>query len=445
MKFYVVGGAIRDALLDKVPHDYDIVVEGATPEEMIDLGFIPVGKSFPVFLHPVTKMEFALCRKEIKTGTKHTDFEFVWKNVTLEEDLERRDFTINALACPCDVDIETGQITLIIDNKEKNIKKNGYIIDLHNGCDDLRNGIIRAVNPIHFIEDPLRVLRACRFASQLGFRIHSSTMGLLQRMVNDNMLESLSRERIDNETIKAMAPKSHSEIYFIEMNNCGALKVLYPEIERLFHNAENINYHSTGNTGLHTLAALRYAYNYDTHVKFGVLYHDIYKSIAYTSIEHERHDTDKALNYFNKSVSDKRYSYKIRKSCEIAIKYHMKMWTLFDGLSVKKFVDIIDEITNGFNLSYKYLLEDLLKVCAADDNSDKTDLCVKRGQTIVRCKQLQEYALDVFDICSNIKYRHIPNYQDLEPSKVKEKLRIVRISAVKQYFRNQGDINDKMV
>lgn len=303
MKFYVVGGAIRDALLDKVPHDYDIVVEGATPEEMIDLGFIPVGKSFPVFLHPVTKMEFALCRKEIKTGTKHTDFEFVWKDVTLEEDLERRDFTINALACPCDVDIETGQITLIIDNQEKSIKKNGYIIDLHNGFDDLRNGIIRAVNPIHFIEDPLRVLRACRFASQLGFRIHSSTMGLLQRMVNDNMLESLSRERIDNETIKAMAPNTQSEIYFIEMNECGALKVLYPEIERLFHNAENINYHSTGNTGLHTLAALRYAYNCDTHVKFGVLYHDIGKNLSYKKTEDILQNTlnnEDFINYITK-------------------------------------------------------------------------------------------------------------------------------------------------
>lgn len=444
MKFYIVGGAVRDALLDKIPHDYDIVVEGATPEEMINLGFIPVGKSFPVFLHPVTKMEFALCRKEIKTGAKHIDFEFIWKDVTLEEDLERRDFTINALACQCYVDIATGQITPITDNQEKTIK-NCYIIDLHDGFTDLRNGIIRAVNPIHFIEDPLRILRACRFASQLGFRIHSSTMSLLQRMVNDNMLESLSRERIDNETIKAMAPGSHSEIYFIEISGCGALKVLYPEIESLFHNAENINYHSTGNTGLHTLAALRYAYNCDTHVKFGILYHDIYKSIAYTSPERERHDTDKAIAYFDKVTANKRYSYKIRKSCEIAIKYHMKMWTLFDGLSVKKFIDIIDEITNGFNVSYKYLLEDLLKVCAADDNSDKTDLCVKRGQTIVRCKLLQEYALDVFDICSNIKYRHIPNYQELEPSKVKEKLRIARISVVKKYFKNKGDINDKMV
>lgn len=436
MQFYIVGGAVRDALLGKTPHDYDIVVEGATPEMMGELGFIPVGKAFPVFLHPVTKMEFVLCRKEIKTGPKHTDFEFIWKDVTLEEDLERRDFTINALACQCDVDIATGKITPITDNPEKTIQ-NCYIIDLHNGFNDLRNSIIRAINPIHFMEDPLRILRACRFAAQLGFRIHSSTMGLLQRMVADGMLDSLSRERIDNETIKAMAPGAYSEIYFITTKETGALKELYPEIENLFYNAENINYHSTGNTALHTMAALRYAHNFDTHVKFGVLYHDIYKSIAYKT-KYGRHDTDAAIAYFDKVTANKCYSYKIRKSCKVAIKYHIQIWKIFQGLSIKKFVDMISEITNGFNLSYKYLLEDLLKVCAADDNSDKTLLCISKGQTTDRCKLLQKYTLDIFDICSNIKYRHIPNYQILESSKVKEQLRNARITVAKQFFKNDA-------
>ena len=142
ISFYIVGGAVRDALLGKEPHDYDIVVEGAIPEKMKDLGFIQVGKSFPVFLHPVTKMEFALCRKEVKTGNKHTDFEFVWDNVTLLEDLERRDFTINAMACACTVFTNTGEIIPITISDEKKIE-NCYIIDHHYGRQDLYNKIIR--------------------------------------------------------------------------------------------------------------------------------------------------------------------------------------------------------------------------------------------------------------------------------------------------------------
>lgn len=438
ISFYIVGGAVRDALLGKEPHDYDIVVEGATPEIMKDLGFIQVGKAFPVFLHPVTKMEFALCRKEIKTGDKHTDFEFIWEGVTLNEDLERRDFTMNALACPCDVDIKTGKITPITLNEEKRIE-NCYIIDNHGGYQDLFHGIIKAVNPEHFIEDPLRVLRACRFAAQLGFHIHTSTMGLLQRMVNEGMLDHLSRERIDNELFKAMEPDVNSDMFFILMKECGALKQLYPEIDALFDNAENIKYHSTGNTGLHVMAALKHGFHYDLHTKFGVLYHDIYKPKAYRAEEkHTRHDTPEALQYFEDTCKNKKYPYKVRKSIQVAIQYHMKMWTLFDGMAIKHFVDMIGDITHDYDENYEYLLRDLLKVCEADDSSDKTEACIQRGQTKERCKLLQDIAINVFNICKNIKFRDIPDYQDLDPLKVKEKQRSMRIGAIKKYFKDNN-------
>ena len=437
ISFYIVGGAVRDALMGKEPHDYDIVVEGATPEQMQELGFIQVGKSFPVFLHPVTHMEFALCRKEIKTGDKHTDFEFVWDGVTINEDLERRDFTINALAVSCDVDIDTGKITPITLDKEKKIE-NCYIIDNHGGFQDLRNNIIKVVNPTHFIEDPLRVLRACRFAAQLGFYIHSSTMGLLQRMVNEGMLDHLTRPRIDNETFKAMAPGCNSELYFLRMKECGALKVLYPEIDKLFDNAENVKYHSTGNTGLHVMAALRHAQDKEIHTKFGVLYHDIYKPVAYNSDtdKHTRHDTEDALKYFEDTTKNKTYSYKIKKSCKVAIQYHMKMWTLFDGMNVKHFVDMIGDITRGFDKNYKYLLEDLLDVCEADDASDKTEACIQKGQTKERCQLLRKIALEVFDICEAVHFKDIPDYTELDPLKVKEKQRTMRISMVKFYLKD---------
>ena len=437
MSFYIVGGAVRDALLGKEPHDYDIVVEGATPEQMKELGFIQVGKSFPVFLHPVTKMEFALCRKEIKTGDKHTDFEFVWDGVTLNEDLERRDFTINAMACPCDVDIETGKITPITLDKQKTIDK-CYIIDNHEGFQDLRNGIIKVVNPEHFVEDPLRVLRACRFAAQLGFHIHSSCMGLLQRMVNEGMLDHLTRSRIDNETIKAMSPGFNSDLYFILLKECGALKILYPEIDKLFDNAENILYHSTGNTGLHVMAALRHAYNCETHTKFGALYHDIYKPMAYKGDKHTRHDTPEALQYFDDMTKDKEYPYKIKKACKVAIQYHMKMWTIFDGLAPKNIVDLLGEITRDYDDNYKYLLEDLLCVCEADDQSDKTEACIQKGQTKERCQLLRKIALEIFDICKDIKFKDVPDYTELDPLKVKEKQRTMRINAVKFYLKDNN-------
>ena len=442
LSFYIVGGAVRDALLGKEPHDYDIVVEGATPEKMKELGFIQVGKSFPVFLHPVTKMEFALCRKEIKTGDKHTDFEFVWDGVTINEDLERRDFTINAMACQCDVDIETGKVTPITLDKEKTIDK-CYIIDNYNGFQDLRNGIIRAVNPVHFIEDPLRVLRACRFAAQLGFYIHTSTMGLLQRMVNEDMLSHLSRERIDNEMLKAMSPGFYSEMFIQLMKECGALKQLYPEIDKLFDNAENIIYHSTGNTGLHVMAALRYAHNCSLHVKMATLYHDIYKPIAYKqkseSGEYVPHDSEDALKYFDEVTKNKKYSYSIKYAIKLAIKYHMIMWRYFDGMAAKHYMDLIGEITKDFNDSYGYLLEDLLLVCAADDASDKTELCIQRGQTKERIHKLSQICAYIFDTCSKIKFRDVPNYKELDPTKVKEKQRIMRIEAIQNEYNRIRD------
>lgn len=439
LRFYIVGGAVRDALLGKDPHDYDIVVEGATPEIMDKLGFIQVGKSFPVFLHPVTHMEFALCRKEVKTGNKHTEFKFIWDGVTINEDLERRDFTINALAVRCDVDIETGKVTPITSNKEKKIE-NCHIIDNYGGIQDLRNNIIKVVNPIHFIEDPLRILRACRFAAQLGFYIHSSTMGLLQRMVNEGMLDYLTRPRIDNETFKAMSPGCNSELYFLRMKECGALKVLYPEIDKLFDNAENIKYHSTGNTGLHTMAALRHVQDKEIHTKFGVLYHDVYKPVAYNSDinKHTRHDTEDALKYFESTTNNKIYPYKIKKSCMVAIQYHMKMWALFDGMNEKNFIDMIGDITRGFDKNYRYLLEDLLDVCEADDNSDKTEACIQRGQTKERCQLLRKIALEVFDLCEALHFKDIPNYTEIEPLKVKEKQRSMRISVIKKFFRENN-------
>ena len=240
MKIYQVGGAVRDRLLGRIPNDSDYVVVGLTPDEMLRQGFTEVGKGFPVFLHPLTREEYALARKEIKTGDKHTDFEFIFdESVTLREDLERRDFTCNAIA----YDEETGEY-----------------IDYFGGQDDIKNKILRHVNAEHFVEDPLRVLRLCRFSAQLDFDAAPATVELCRSMVQKGMLEHLTAERVWIELLKAM--KTPAFYRFIELaREVGALKIILPEIEALWKVPERTDFHPEGNTGAHVLHTLKLAEN----------------------------------------------------------------------------------------------------------------------------------------------------------------------------------------
>ena len=208
MKVYLVGGAVRDSLLGLPFHEKDWVVVGATKEELTDKGYKQIGKDFPVFLHPDTKEEYALARKERKTGAGHKAFSFEFdKNVSLEEDLERRDITINAIA----QDDE------------------GNFIDPYNGHQDIEDKIIRKVSNA-FKEDPLRVLRVARFAAKLkklGFTIEEGTKTEIKDIVNSGELKTLSKERIWTETHKALATDS-PETYFDVINKCGALNQICP-------------------------------------------------------------------------------------------------------------------------------------------------------------------------------------------------------------------------
>ena len=209
MKIYQVGGAVRDKIMGIEPHDFDYMVVGSDIQEMKALGFKQVGKQFPVFLHPKTKDEYALARKEIKIGPKHADFSFIFdRDVTLEEDLLRRDFTCNALA----YDIE-----------------NDKVVDFHNGIQDIQNKILRHITAEHFIEDPLRILRMCRFAAQLNFEVAPETLELTKKMTADGMLLHLSAERIWGEFHKALMTE-HFEKFIFYANACGALQYILPEL-----------------------------------------------------------------------------------------------------------------------------------------------------------------------------------------------------------------------
>lgn len=262
MQVYLVGGAVRDHLLGHPYHEKDYVVVGATPEQLLAQGYQPVGKDFPVFLHPETKDEYALARTERKSGQGYHGFEFYTDPaVTLEEDLIRRDLTINAIA----MDAE------------------GQVFDPYHGQDDLNNKILRHVS-IAFAEDPLRVLRVARFAAryaQYGFTIADETIALMRQLSESGELEALTPERVWKETSRALL-ESHADVYFEVLRECGALKVLFPEIDALFGVPQRPEYHPEIDCGIHTLLSLQQACkaNYSLDVRFAVLVHDLGKALT---------------------------------------------------------------------------------------------------------------------------------------------------------------------
>ena len=231
MKIYLVGGAVRDTLLDLSGSDRDWVVVGATIDEMLTQGFKPVGKDFPVFLHPKTGEEYALARTERKSGTGYKGFTvYAAADVTLEEDLQRRDLTINAIA---------------MDDQKQ-------IIDPWGGLRDLQLKRLRHVSPA-FSEDPLRVLRVARFAARfapLGFVIADETQALMHAMVTAGELEHLIAERIWREIDTALG-ETHARVFIEVLRACGALRVLLPELDRLFGVPQTALWHPEVDTGIH--------------------------------------------------------------------------------------------------------------------------------------------------------------------------------------------------
>jgi tRNA nucleotidyltransferase (CCA-adding enzyme) len=259
MQVYRVGGCVRDQLLGLPVKDRDWVVVGASPEEMIAAGFKPVGKDFPVFLHPETGEEYALARTERKTAPGYTGFAFhAAPDVTLEEDLRRRDLTINAMA-------ETEQ---------------GELIDPFYGQRDLEQRLLRHVSPA-FAEDPVRILRVARFAARfahLDFKIAGETLELMREMVRNGEVDALVPERVWQETVRALAEATPAR-FFSVLRECGALARLFPELDCLFGVPQPEEHHPEVDTGLHTLMVLTQAarLSNDPKVRFAALMHDLGK------------------------------------------------------------------------------------------------------------------------------------------------------------------------
>jgi len=215
MKIYVVGGAVRDEMLGLPVQDHDYVVVGATPEEMVKLGFRPVGRDFPVFLHPQTHEEYALARTERKTAPGYHGFTFhAAPDVTLEQDLQRRDLTINAMARD----------------------ESGEVIDPHHGAEDIGQGVLRHVSPA-FAEDPVRILRVARFAARFDFSVAPETQALMVQMVQAGEADALVAERVWQELAKGLLERTPSTLFGV-LRECGALARVLPQIDALYDAGE---------------------------------------------------------------------------------------------------------------------------------------------------------------------------------------------------------------
>ncbi|MGH8140728.1 MAG: multifunctional CCA addition/repair protein [Steroidobacteraceae bacterium] len=260
MEVYLVGGAVRDRLLGLPVRERDWVVVGARPEELERGGYVPVGREFPVFLHPQTKEEYALARLERKIAPGYRGFTTQFSpDVSLEEDLERRDLTINSIA----------------------ESASGQIIDPYGGRRDLQERVLRHVSPA-FVEDPVRILRVARFAArfaELGFTIAPETRALLKQMVTSGEAGSLVPERVWQETERALG-ETRPDVFFETLRDCGALAVIFPELAALHGVPQPPRWHPEVDTGVHVMLAVRFAAKIgaSTAVRFAVLMHDLGKA-----------------------------------------------------------------------------------------------------------------------------------------------------------------------
>ncbi len=312
MKTYLVGGAVRDQLLGIPVQDRDWVVLGATSQEMIERGFVQVGKDFPVFLHPETKEEYALARTERKTGVGYGGFEVhADPSVTLEEDLARRDLTINAIA----------------------MDDAGKIIDPYNGMAAIKKCQLRHVTEA-FAEDPLRVLRVARFKARFhrcGFDIVPETLKLMGDISRSGELTELVAERVWGELEKALMASSPSQ-FFLSLKACEALAVLFPEISNLFGVEQRKDYHPEIDTGIHTMMVLEQAAEMKSclEVRFASLVHDLGKADTPANIlpKHIGHEQRSI-----KRVNEMCARLKIPKRCSelglLVAKYHTQCHQVF--------------------------------------------------------------------------------------------------------------------
>ncbi len=347
MKIYLVGGAVRDSLLGYPFSEKDYVVTGTTRQHMLDLGYEQVGKDFPVFLHPKTKEEYALARLERKKGKGYYGFEVYFSpSVTLEEDLKRRDFTINAMA----------------------MDDAGDIIDPYGGQVDLQAKLIKHVSEA-FCEDPVRVLRAARFVARyhhLGFSLASETRQLMAQMVRSGELNHLVPERVWQECERALGEKN-PEHFFLTLRQVGALAIIFPEIDKLFGVPNKKNKHPEIDTGIHTLYTLQACSQLTEHscLRFAALVHDLGKATTAMSNwpNHPNHD-EAGLAIIKHLCQRLKIPNSYQSFALLVCRFHLSIYRL-DRLTSEEILFVLNS-TDAFRRSERFY--ELLIVCKADLN-----------------------------------------------------------------------------
>jgi tRNA nucleotidyltransferase (CCA-adding enzyme) len=343
LAIYCVGGAVRDELLGLPVKDYDYVVVGATPDDMLRLGYRAVGKDFPVFLHPETQAEYALARTERKSGKGYKGFVVqATPNVTLEQDLARRDFTVNAIAKSAD----------------------GVLIDPYKGQADIQHKILRHVSDA-FVEDPVRILRAARFSARYtDFSIAPETMQLMQQMAANGEVDALVPERVWQELSLGLMEAQPSRMFDV-LRNCGALEKILPELACLWGIPQPEKHHPEVDTGLHVMMALDYAarLGFSLPVRYAVLMHDLGKGTTPKEMlpRHIGHDARSAS--LVKNVSKRlRTPNNCAELAFMVAKFHIKAHQVIamKAATLLKFLIDLDAIRQ------QERFEEFLKACEAD-------------------------------------------------------------------------------
>lgn len=347
MKTYLVGGAVRDKILGLPVKDNDWVVTGATPEELLELKYTAVGKDFPVFIHPETHEEYALARTERKTAAGYHGFQFhADPNVTLEEDIMRRDLTINALA----------------------EDENGNIIDYVNGRADIENRVLRHVSPA-FAEDPVRVLRIARFAARfahLGFTVADETMQLMRSMVKAGEVDALVAERVWQETSRALTEPA-PDVFIEVLRECGALAILFPEIDRLFGVPQPEEHHPEIDTGVHTMLVLQQAclLSEDPLIRFAALTHDLGKGTTPKDILPHHYDhEERGVNLVEELCQRYKVPNQYRQLAVITSRYHTHVHRAFE-VKPKTLLKVLNK-TDAFRKPERF--KQFITVCIADSH-----------------------------------------------------------------------------
>lgn len=402
MQIYLVGGAVRDQLLGHPYHERDYVVVGATPQQLLEQGYQAVGKDFPVFLHPKTKDEYALARTERKTGHGYHGFSCYFDvDVSLEDDLLRRDLTINAMA----------------------MDSNGQIIDPYGGQQDLAQKCLRHVSPA-FAEDPLRVLRVARFAARYapyGFTIADETLQLMRQLVEQGELNHLTVERIWKETSRALM-EQHADVYFQVLRDCGALKVLFPEIDALFGVPQRPQFHPEIDCGVHTLMTLRQAclQNYSLDVRFAALTHDLGKALTPKDIlpKHTMHE-ERGVPAVQALCKRLKVPNHIQQLAVLVCREHLKCHQIMNlrAGTVWRLLQRLDVLRNPQRVEY------FIQACESD----------ARGRLGFEQRPYpqKDYILQAMAIVRKIKVHHLPPH--IKGAEIGEMLIKKRIEALTEF------------